>query len=118
MGDPTGNAVGWSVELCGGTHVRRTGDIGLITVLGESGVSAGVRRIEALTAKGARHHARTNANLVASTADVLRVGPTEILTRIEAIQENLKKSERALSEANKKLALGGGGGSAAGGPGR
>ena len=50
MGDPTGNALGWSVELCGGTHVRRTGDIGLITVLGESGVSAGVRRIEALTA--------------------------------------------------------------------
>ena len=65
MGDPTGNALGWSVELCGGTHVRRTGDIGLITVLGDSGVSAGVRRIEALTARGARHHARTNTNLVA-----------------------------------------------------
>ena len=116
MGDPTGNALGWSVELCGGTHVRRTGDIGLITVLGESGVSSGVRRIEALTARGARHHARTNANLVASAADVLRVGPTEILTRIETIQESLKKSERALSEANKKLALGGGGSASAAAP--
>jgi alanyl-tRNA synthetase len=109
MGDPTGNAVGWSVELCGGTHVRRTGDIGLITVLGESGVSSGVRRIEALTAKGARMHARTNANLVASVADALHVGTTEVFTRIEALQDGLKKAERALSEANKKLALGGGG---------
>ena len=109
MGDPTGNAVGWSVELCGGTHVRRTGDIGLITVLGDSGVAAGVRRIEALTAKGARQHARTNANLVAGVADALHVGTQEVFTRIEALQENLKKAERALSDANKKLALGGGG---------
>jgi len=109
MGEPTGNGIGWSVELCGGTHVRRTGDIGFITVLGDSGVAAGVRRIEALTAKGARHHARTNANLVASVADALHVGPHEVFTRIEALQENLKKAERSLSEANKKLALGGGG---------
>ncbi|SFZ81032.1 alanyl-tRNA synthetase [Devosia enhydra] len=113
MGDPTGNAVGWSVELCGGTHVRRTGDIGLISVVGETGVAAGVRRIEALTARGARHHARTNANLVASAAEVLRVGPTEILNRIEALQETIKKTDRALSDANKKLALGAGAGAAA-----
>ncbi len=113
MGDPTGNAVGWSVELCGGTHVNRTGDIGLITVLSDSGVAAGVRRLEALTARGARHHARTNTNLVASAADVLRTTPAEILNRIEALQDNLKKSERALSEAQKKLALGGGGTGAA-----
>jgi len=113
MGDATGNAVGWSVELCGGTHVRRTGDIGLITVLGDSGVAAGVRRIEALTAKGARHHARTNTNLVQSAADVLRTTPNEVLNRIEALQDNLKKSERALSEAQKKLALAGSGGAAA-----
>jgi alanyl-tRNA synthetase len=113
MGDPTGNAVGWSVELCGGTHVRRTGDIGLITVIGEAGVAAGVRRIEALTAKGARHHARANTNIVASAADVLRVGPHEVIGRIEALQENLKKAERDLSDARKKLALGGGGTAAA-----
>jgi alanyl-tRNA synthetase len=108
MGDPTGNALGWSVELCGGTHVRRTGDIGIITVLGDSGVAAGVRRIEALTAKGARHHARANTNLVQSAADILRTAPADILPRVEALQENLKKAERALSEAQKKLALGGG----------
>ncbi|MGV3650149.1 MAG: alanine--tRNA ligase [Devosia sp.] len=113
MGDPTGNALGWSVELCGGTHVRRTGDIGLISVVGETGVAAGVRRIEALTARGARHHARTNAQLVASAAEVLRVGPTEILNRIEALQETIKKTDRALSDANKKLALGAGAGAAA-----
>ncbi len=112
MGDPTGNALGWSVELCGGTHVRRTGDIGLITVLGDSGVAAGVRRIEALTGRGARHHARANANLVQSAADVLRTTPSEMLNRIEALQDNLRKSERALSEAQKKLALGGAGASA------
>ena len=51
------NALGWSVELCGGTHVRRTGDIGLISVTGESAVPSGVRRIEALTGTHARHHA-------------------------------------------------------------
>ncbi|MET3897598.1 alanyl-tRNA synthetase [Devosia sp. UYZn731] len=108
MGDPTGNAVGWSVELCGGTHVGRTGDIGLISVLGESGVAAGVRRIEALTARGARHHARTNSNLVASVADVLHTQPVEVLNRIAALQDQLKKSERALTDARQKLAMGGG----------
>src|SRR3569623_1501608 len=113
MGDPTGNALGWSVELCGGTHVRRTGDIGLITVLGDSGVSAGVRRSEARTAKGARHHARSNANLVQSTADVLRTTPAEVLNRIEALQDNLKRAARSLSDAQKKLALGGSSGAAA-----
>ncbi|RYE08392.1 MAG: alanine--tRNA ligase [Hyphomicrobiales bacterium] len=113
MGDPTGNAVGWSVELCGGIHVNRTGDIGLITVLSDSGVAAGVRRLEALTARGARHHARANTNLVASAAEVLRTTPSEILNRIEALQDGLKKAERSLSEAQKKLALGGGSGAAA-----
>src|SRR4029079_14257025 len=58
MGNGSGNTLGWSVELCGGTHVRRTGDIGLVSVVGESGVSAGVRRLEALTGTVARKHAR------------------------------------------------------------
>src|SRR5690606_3444392 len=106
MGAPEGNELGWSVELCGGTHVRRTGDIGLITIVGENGVSAGVRRIEALTARGARRHATENAQLVASAAGLLKATPPEILPRLEALQENLKKAERALADANRRLALG------------
>ena len=57
MGEGGGNTLGWSVELCGGTHVKRTGDIGIISVVGDAGVASGVRRIEALTANTARHHA-------------------------------------------------------------
>jgi alanyl-tRNA synthetase len=112
MGEPSGNALGWSVELCGGTHVRRTGDIGLITVVAETAVGAGVRRIEALTAKAARHHANANTNIVSTAASLLRSSPHEVLQRIETLQETLRKSERALSEAQKKLALAG----SAGGP--
>ena len=61
MGEGGGNTLGWSVELCGGTHVRRTGDIGIISVVGEAGVASGVRRIEALTAKAARANANNLA---------------------------------------------------------
>jgi alanyl-tRNA synthetase len=113
MGEPTGNGLGWSVELCGGTHVRRTGDIGLITVVGETAVGAGVRRIEALTATTARHHAKANANVVGSAAGLLRAGPHEVLERIEALQGDLKRNERALAEARQKLALGATSGAAA-----
>ncbi|HTJ56407.1 MAG TPA: alanine--tRNA ligase [Devosiaceae bacterium] len=112
MGEPTGNTLGWSVELCGGTHVRRTGDIGLITVVGETAVGAGVRRIEALTATGARQHAKANAGIVNSAASLLRAGPHEVLERIEALQGEAKRNERALAEARQKLALGGSAGSA------
>ena len=108
MGAGHGNALGWSVELCGGTHVRRTGDIGIVTVIGESAVGAGVRRIEALTAEGARRHARTNSEVVSSAAGLLRATPNEVLTRIEVLQENLKKAERALADANRRLAMAGG----------
>ena len=113
MGEPVGNALGWSVELCGGTHVRRTGDIGLISILREEGVAAGVRRIEALTADAARHRGNANIAIVNSAATLLRSGPHEVLERIEALQEQLKRSERALSEARQKLAMGGGAGDGA-----
>jgi alanyl-tRNA synthetase len=108
MGEPTGNGLGWSVELCGGTHVRRTGDIGLISVVAESAVGAGVRRIEALTATHARHRANANIGIVNAAAAELRSSPHEVLDRIAALQDQLKRSERALSDAKQKLALGGG----------
>ena len=113
MGEPTGNGIGWSVELCGGTHVRRTGDIGLITVISESAVGSGIRRIEALTATSARHHANANKAIVASSAALLRSMPHEVLDRIETLQTELKRNERALSDAKQKLAMGGSGAAAA-----
>jgi len=112
MGEPTGNGLGWSVELCGGTHVRRTGDIGLISVVGEAGVAAGVRRIEAVTGRAARHRGSDHIRIVESAASLLRAGAHDVLDRIEALQETVKKTERELTEARKKLALGGGGAAA------
>ncbi len=113
MGEPNGNAMGWSVELCGGTHVKRTGDIGLISVLSDSGVAAGVRRIEALTGKAARHAANNQIQLIRTAAAELKVTPDDMPARIAALLEERKKLERDLADARKKLAMGGGGGKAA-----
>ena len=112
------NALGWSVELCGGTHVRRTGDIGLISVTGESAVASGVRRIEALTGRHARKHANDTMSLAKNAALELRTTVDDMPARIAALMEERKKLERDLSDARKKLAMGGGatnGGAAAGG---
>ncbi|MGA7526763.1 MAG: alanine--tRNA ligase [Pseudolabrys sp.] len=113
MGDGTGNTMGWSVELCGGTHVRRTGDIGLISVVGEAGVAAGVRRIEALTGKAARKAANKQLQVVKAAAAELKVPLEEMPGRIGALLDGRKKLERDLSDAKKKLAMGGGGKAAA-----
>lgn len=102
------NALGWSVELCGGTHVRRTGDIGLITLTGESAVASGVRRIEALTGNYARRHANETMALAKTAAAELRTSIDEVPARITALMEERKKLERELSDARKKLAMGGG----------
>jgi alanyl-tRNA synthetase len=107
MGE-TSNAFGWSVELCGGTHVQRTGDIGLISVIGETGVAAGVRRIEALTGRAARQHANTLAGTAKSLADILHVSVAELPDRAAALLEERKRLERELSEAKRKLAMGSG----------
>ena len=102
------NALGWSVELCGGTHVRRTGDIGLISVTGESAVASGVRRIEALTGNHARKHANDTMALAKTAATELRTTVDDMPARIAALMEERKKLERDLSDARKKLAMGGG----------
>jgi alanyl-tRNA synthetase len=102
------NALGWSVELCGGTHVRRTGDIGLISVLGESSVASGVRRIEALTGNYARKHANDTIQLAKTAANELRTSLDDVPARITALMEEGKRLQRELSDARKKLAMGGG----------
>ncbi len=104
-----GNAMGWSVELCGGTHVERTGDIGIISVVGEAGVASGVRRIEALTGKAARSNANRLAGLAKSAASELRITPEDLPARLGALLDERKRLERELSDAKKKLAMGGGG---------
>jgi alanyl-tRNA synthetase len=108
MGEGSGNAMGWSVELCGGTHVRQTGDIGLISLVGEAGVAAGVRRIEALTGKAARKAANKQLQVVKAAAAELKVPLEEMPGRIGTLLDERKKLERDLSDAKKKLAMGGG----------
>ena len=111
-GNGRSNSLGWSVELCGGTHVRRTGDIGLISVVGEAGVAAGVRRIEALTGKTARKSANKQLQVVKAAAAELKVPLEEMPGRIGSLLDERKKLERELSDAKKKLAMGGGGAAA------
>jgi alanyl-tRNA synthetase len=103
----------YSVELCGGTHVARTGDIGIISIIGESAVAAGVRRIEAKTRDEARHRLNEEAEALAEVAAALRAPISETGERLAALIEERRKLERELSEAKKKLAMGGGAGAGA-----
>jgi alanyl-tRNA synthetase len=112
MGEGTGNTLGWSVELCGGTHVSRTGDIGLISGLSDSGVSSGVRRLEAITGRVARKSVNKQVAIAKATADELKTNPEELPARVAALLDERKKLERELTEAKKKLAMGGGGSAA------
>jgi alanyl-tRNA synthetase len=108
MGEGGGNTMGWSVELCGGTHVRRTGDIGLVSVVAEAGVAAGVRRIEALTGAAARKAARHAVDLAKAASAELKVPLEELPGRLAQVLDERRRLERDLSEAKKKLAMGGG----------
>ena len=108
MGEGSGNTMGWSVELCGGTHVRRTGDIGLINGLTDSGVASGVRRLEALTGRTARKAADKQIGLAKSAAAELKVQLDDLPARVAALLDERKKLERDLTDAKKKLAMGGG----------
>jgi alanyl-tRNA synthetase len=110
LGDGSGNTLGWSVELCGGTHVKRTGDIGLISGVTDSGVAAGVRRIEAFTGKAARKAAERQVQVAKAAAAELKVPLEEMPARLASLIDERKKLERELTEAKKKLAMGGGAG--------
>jgi alanyl-tRNA synthetase len=108
MGEGSGNTLGWSVELCGGTHVKRTGDIGLVSVTGEAAVASGVRRIEALTGAAARKELNRQRNEIKLVAAEMNAPVAEVTARAVALVAERKRLERDLSEAKKKLAMGGG----------
>ncbi len=96
----------WSIELCGGTHVSRTGDIGLVHILAESGSAAGIRRIEALTGDGARSYLVAQDERLREAAAVLRARPDDLVDRLKALVEEKKQLERQLADAKKQMALG------------
>lgn len=104
----------YSVELCGGTHVERTGDIALFKIVSEGAVAAGIRRVEAVTGEAARQYLETQAGYARSAADILKSKPDDVSARIEALMAERKQLEKDLAEARKQLALGGGGAAAAG----
>jgi alanyl-tRNA synthetase len=97
----------YSVELCGGTHVRRLGDIGLFAILSESAVASGVRRIEALTSEGARQYLLRQAEYSREAAAALKTNVPELPARVAQLAEERRRLERELSEAKKALALAG-----------
>ncbi|HWJ74062.1 MAG TPA: alanine--tRNA ligase, partial [Kaistia sp.] len=107
MGERDGKA--YSVELCGGTHVGRTGEIGLVTIVGEGAVASGVRRVEALTGKAARDHLELQDKRLKEVAQALKVRPDEAVERVTVLVEERRRLERELADARRKLALGGGG---------
>jgi alanyl-tRNA synthetase len=118
MGDPAVPTEGgkeakankaWSVELCGGTHVKRTGDIGIVKIVAESGTASGVRRVEALTADGARAYLAEQEGRLKEVAAALHARPEDVVARVHALVDERKQLERQLAEAKKQLAMGGGG---------
>ena len=103
----------FSTELCGGTHVRRTGDIGFFKIVGESALAAGVRRIEALTGPAALEYVEEQEDTLRDAATLLKTSPGELTQRLEQMIEERRKLERELTDTRKKLAAGGGSGGGA-----
>jgi alanyl-tRNA synthetase len=99
----------YSVELCGGTHVSRTGDIGLFKIVAETAVAAGVRRIEAVVGEAAEHYVAEHDAILLKAADTLKAPVAEIPDRLAQLIEDRKRLERELSDTRKKLAMGGSG---------
>ena len=109
MGRADGDAKFYSVELCGGTHVRALGDIALFRIVSESAVSSGVRRIEALTGEAARQWLVAREDALKAVAGAMKTAPEEVVGRVAALMDERKRLEKELAEAKKALALGGGG---------
>jgi alanyl-tRNA synthetase len=107
MGGAETDPRSYSVELCGGTHVRRTGDIGLFKIVGENSVASGVRRIEALTGAAAEAHLAHEENLLRQSAAALRTSPSELPARVVRLIEDNRRLERELAEARRAAATGG-----------
>jgi len=98
----------YSVELCGGTHAARTGDIGLVAIVDEGAVAAGVRRIEARTGEAARKTLSDDSARLSDLAALLKTSPVQTRERLEALIDDRKRLERELADAKRKLAMGGG----------
>ena len=107
MGTGEGTKQAYSIELCGGTHVRRTGDIGLFKIVSEGGVSAGVRRIEAVTGEAAQALVAESDRRLSEVAAVLRTSPAEVPDRVAALIEDRRRLERMVGDLQHKLATGG-----------
>ncbi len=109
MGRTGSEGRSFSVELCGGTHVSATGDIGVFRIISESAVSSGIRRIEALTGEAARNWLVEREEALKAAASAIRATPEEVPARVAALLDERKRLEKELAEAKKALALGGGG---------
>ncbi|KCV83786.1 alanyl-tRNA ligase [Actibacterium atlanticum] len=112
----TGKGVGgdtYSIELCGGTHVKQTGDIGLCVVLGDSASSAGVRRIEALTGQAALDHLIGQQQRLGAVADILKTSPADAAERVQALVDERKALNAELAQLRRDLAMAGGAGGGA-----
>ncbi|HEX4740739.1 MAG TPA: alanine--tRNA ligase [Caulobacteraceae bacterium] len=99
----------YSVELCGGTHVARTGDIALFKIVAEQGIAAGVRRVEALTGEAARRWLLDRAAVAGALADQFKVPVSDVTARVEALEAQRRKLEKELADARRQIAVGGGG---------
>ena len=96
--------IGSSKELCGGTHVSRTGDIGSLKIVSEGGVAAGIRRVEAVTGKHALHFLQSLEDKINEAASLLKTHPGDVVSRVAQMQESLRLAERELDKVNSKLA--------------